>query len=142
MSTHGIDTSASLWDVSGNRARAMLQLYRQQMQAFAQIANPDGKGTAATRSPVPPAAKLSIAELPPDLHRLLKRYEQAHPGVGVEPVSYLALGAPGDTVTEFNASDLPPDDDLIVLAVTETVASVKQVEVRSHVLVARQRAGG
>ncbi|HZR86313.1 MAG TPA: hypothetical protein VFB02_05890 [Bradyrhizobium sp.] len=135
MSMHGIDTSAPLWNVTGARARAMLQLFRQQMLAFAQVPHPE-VASAARHAAAPPSARPSLADLPAELQQLLKRYEAAHPGVRVELVSYLTYGAPGDRSTEFNMSDLPPDDSLVVLAVTETVASAKQVEVRSHVLVA------
>jgi hypothetical protein len=135
MSMYGIDANAPLWTASGGRARAMLQRFRQQVQSFAQIPQLDQERAGVT---APPEAKSSATELPAELHRMLRRYRQAHLGVDVEPVTYLTIGGPGGTPTTFNA-DLPADEDLVVLSVTETMASIKQIEVRSHVLVARQR---
>lgn len=82
---------------------------------------------------------MSAAELPADLRRLLKQYEEAHPDVRVEPVSYMTSDASGEAAMKLDPSELPHEDELVVLSVTETTASARQIEARSHVLVARQR---
>lgn len=129
-----------LWNASGNRARATLQLFRQQLQAHAQVPAVDPEAAPRRKSPAKkPAAKLSVAELPADLRRLLKQYEEAHPDIRVEPVSYMISGASGEAAMKLDPSELPHEDELVVLSVTETTASAKQIEARSHVLVARAR---
>lgn len=84
-------------------------------------------------------AKLPAAELPGELRRLLKQYEETHPDFRIEPVSYLVSGPSGETAMKLAPSELPHEDELVVLSVTETIASAKQIEARSHVLVARQK---
>jgi hypothetical protein len=139
MNMHESDAGAAKWGASGDSARGLLQLFRQQLHGYAGVPAVSPEGAPLAEAPVPVAA---VDDLPAELRQLLQRYEQEHPSVRLEPVRYVSVGVPGEAGSLFSASDLPGEEELVVLVITETVACMSQVEVRSRMLLARQRPAG
>jgi hypothetical protein len=124
------------WGASGGDARALLPLLRQQLRVYADLPS-DKKGSKLqARSSV---AKTAVSDLPADMQELVGRYEQSHPGVRVEPVHLLDIGIPEEAMAQFTAAEIPKDDEILILVLTETAASAERVEVRSRILIARRR---
>lgn len=105
------------------------------MLAYAAIAtDPDASpDERAVRSAGP---RLTIDELPSDIQELVRRYEASHPGVRLWLLQYLSISAEPDKRAAEGIDDLPDDDNLVTLAITETVVSAELVEVHSRVLIA------
>jgi hypothetical protein len=99
-------------------------------------AAPDTK-EETTLAACAPFKALAVPDLPVDMRQLLERYERERPGTVVHPVAYLTVGAPDATRSAFGFADLPREEDLVILALTETVASAGRVEARSQVLLLR-----
>jgi hypothetical protein len=136
MNMHESDAGAAKWGASGDGARGLLQLFRQQLRGYADVPAVSSEDAPRAQASVPVAA---VDDLPAELRQLLQRYEQEHPSVRLEPVRYVSVGVPREAGTLFSATDLPGEEELVVLVITETVASMSQVEVRSRMLLARQR---
>ena len=114
------------WKGSGDRARQIMREYRGLLSGYA---------------PVPDVAKKkkapAVSALPAEMRQLLERYKRDNPGK-VEPIAYITAGGPEATRKVSQFADLPPEDDLVILALTETIASANRVEARSQVLLIRR----
>jgi hypothetical protein len=71
------------------------------------------------------------------MRQLLERYKREHPG-NIQLVAYLTVGAPDAARSAAGFQDLPSEEALVILALTETIASVNGVEARSQVLLLRR----
>lgn len=140
MREHESHPAESHWGMSGDDARAVLPLLRQQLSTYADlpVAERGSKGTARTSK----KKKTTIGDLPAEVKELVDRYEQSHPGERVEPVRLLDINAQGEAPAPFTAAEFPDDDDMLILVLSETAASAERVEVRSRVLIARRHVAG
>ena len=134
MNPNERNTTGKAWEVSGDRARQYIREYRAVLNGYAAV--PDTVGVTTVAAPTPLKA-LTVPDLPVEMRHLLKRYEREHPGTVVQPVAYITGGAPDAISNTFGFTDLPPEEDLVILALTETVASAGRVEARSQVLLLR-----
>ena len=69
----------------------------------------------------------AVSDLPAEMQQLLERYKREHPGK-VQPIAYIIAGGPDAARSVSQFADLPPEDELVILALTETVASADRVE--------------
>jgi len=115
------------WDGSGDRARQIMREYRGLLSGYAPVPELEKKK----------ARKERASGLPADMRQLLERYKREHPGK-VEPIAYITAGGSDATRNVSQFAELPPEDDLVILALTETVASADHVEARSQVLLIRR----
>lgn len=124
------------WRVTGVEARDMLRLYREQLANVGPLpideSAEERRGAAA-----PPPPQLSLTDLPADIRGLIAQYESSHPGQHLTP---LGLATPGadETPSWISSGDLPEDDQLVILAITDTALDAGLAEVRSRVLYARR----
>src|SRR4249919_3073113 len=125
-----------LWGASGGNARTLLAQLRQQVMRYADVPlAPTDVGPDAGKAAPP----MSVDNLPTEMQQLVKRYEKAHQGTAVQPIRLLSVGGPDDVGAAFIDADIPSNDELVLLVLTETAVSVDHVEVRSQVLVARHQ---
>ena len=134
MNPHEGNTTGAEWEGPGDRARQFMREYRDVLRGYAAAPDTEEETTLSARTP---SKALAVSDLPVDMRHLLERYEREHPGTVVRPVAYLTGGAPDATRGTFGFADLPPEEDLVILALTETVASAGRVEARSQVLLLR-----
>ena len=127
--------TAAAWEGPGDRARQFMREYRNLLSGYAPVPDVDTKPTRKARTP---AKALAASNLPVEMRQLLERYKRDHPGVAVQPVAYITTGGPDAVRSAAGFADLPPEDDLVILALTETVASADRVEARSQVLLLRR----
>lgn len=128
------------WQVTGAQAREVIRHYLAQFAAHARPAlpiPPDAVGE--DQSPAAPPEPLDLADMPDAIMRLLQEYRTAHPGTRLSAVRYLAVSSAGQTTQGHG--DLPGEDGVVAISITETVASAEQVHVTSHVLLARPDRG-
>lgn len=130
----GTVAGPSAWSMSGEAATEQLRRHRHQLRAYAAIpTDPDaGQQEAALRS----APRLTLEELPGDIQELVRRYESAQPGVRLRLLQYLTITAEPDERAAEGIEELPDDDSLVTLVITETMLGADVVEVRSRMLIA------
>ncbi len=114
------------WEGSGDRARQIMREYRGLLSGYAPVPDVQKK----TKAP-------AVSALPAEMRQLLERYKRDNPGK-VEPIAYISAGGAKATHSVLQFADLPPEDDLVILALTETIASANRVEARSQVLLIRR----
>jgi len=129
------DATAQAWKTSGDGAKVILKLFRQQLLDHADVPKIGTDGSLTVKSS---ARNVPAGELPAELSQLLERYQKANPQVRVEPICHLVFGGTGDNETSFAATDLPDEEELVVFTFTESSADVTSVEVQTHVLLARR----
>jgi len=123
------------WEGSGDRARQIMREYRGLLSSYAPVPDVEKKSrkeraSAKTKAP-------AVSSLPAEMRQLLERYKREHPGK-VEPIAYITAGGSEATRNVRQFAELPPEDDLVILARTETIASADRVEARSQVLLIRR----
>lgn len=127
--------SETTWEGPGDRARQMMREYRALLSGYAAVPDPSKgkarKSAAARKAPV-------VSDLPAQMQELLRRYEREHPQTSTEPVAYITAGGHDASLSISAIPDLPREEESVILALTETVASVDRVEARSQVLLLRR----
>jgi hypothetical protein len=123
------------WEGSGDRARQIMREYRGLLSGYAPVPDVEKKSrkersSAKTKAP-------AVSALSAEMRQLLDRYKRDNPGK-VEPIAYITAGGTEATRSVSQFADLPPEDDLVILALTETIASANRVEARSQVLLIRR----
>ena len=123
------------WEGSGDRARQIMREYRGLLSGYAPVPDFEKKSrkeraSAKTKAP-------ALAALPAQMRQLLERYKRDNPGK-IEPIAYIVAGGAEATRSVSQYAELPPEDDLVILALTETIAGANNVEVRSQVLLIRR----
>jgi hypothetical protein len=109
-----------------------MRLYREQLLTLEDISTEPASDLAAeARRPPEP----TLDDLPDDLRELAREYESSRPGVRLTPLRYITIGG-ADGLTVAGTADLP-DDGLVSLFVTRTIADADRAEVTSRVLLAR-----
>jgi hypothetical protein len=109
--------------------------YRGLLSGYAAAPDVEEQPTARARTaPKAPA----VSDLSVEMRQLLERYTREHPDVAVQPVAYVTTGGPDAAPAAAGFADLPSEEDLVMLALTETVASADRVEARSQVLMLRR----
>ena len=124
------------WEGSGDRARQIMREYRDLLSGYAAVPDVEKKQSRKARTP-PKAKAPGASDLPVEMRQLLERYKREHPGT-VQLVAHITAGGPDAARNASVFADLPPEDDLVILALTETVASANRVEARSQVLLLRR----
>jgi len=127
--------AGTAWEGPGDRARQFMREYRGLLSGYAAVPDVEKKQTRKSRTS--PKA-LAVSDLPVEMRQLLEKYKREHPGVAVQPVAYVTAGGPDAARRAAGFADLPPEDNLVILALTETVASADRVEARSQVLLLRR----
>jgi len=122
-----------VWDGTGDRARQIMREYRGLLSGYAPVPELEKQPRKAKAKAKAPA----VANLPAEMRQLLERYKRDNPG-RVEPIAYITAGGPEGTRNVSQFAELPPEDDLVILALTETIASANHVEARSQVLLVRR----
>jgi hypothetical protein len=117
-----------VWDGTGDRARQIMREYRGLLSGYAPV--PDLEKRAKAKVP-------AVAKLPAEMRQLLDRYKRDNPGK-IEPIAYITAGGPEGARNVSQFAELPSEDDLVILALTETIASANRVEARSQVLLIRR----
>ena len=126
---------ATSWESSGDRARQFMRDYRALLGGYAAVPDVESRPGKKART----SAKLRIvSDLPAEMQQLLEKYKREHPKTPVEPVAYLTAGGPDATRSAARFADLPPEEDLLIVALTQTVASCDRVEARSQILLLRR----
>ena len=130
MSTAGNPSNGNGGTTPGNDPKTALRLLKQQLlsQVDVPAQTMEHRKAVTHKEPIP--------EL---LQQLLERYRQAHRGLEIEPVTWLRFESQKKDGSPFDADEWPDDDALVILTHTETYADTTQIEVRTHVLVARKR---
>jgi hypothetical protein len=75
-------------------------------------------------------------DLPPAMQELVRDWESAHPGSGLEPVRLVAFGPAGSAPS--GTADLPADDALVALSISRTSVTAEQIDVDGFLLLARR----
>ena len=122
------------WEGPGDRARQFMREYRGLLSGYAAV--PDVERKKSRKASTPPKAP-AVSDLSAEMRQLLERYKREHPGTAVQLVAYVTAGGPDAARSAAGFPDLPSEEDLVILALTETVASVNGVEARSQVLLLR-----
>jgi alkanesulfonate monooxygenase SsuD/methylene tetrahydromethanopterin reductase-like flavin-dependent oxidoreductase (luciferase family) len=123
------------WDGPGDRAREFIREYRALLTGYAAVPDVEKKQTRKARTPPKPPV---VSDLPVEMRQLLETYKREHPGAAVQPIAYVTAGGSDAARSAARYADLPPEDDLVILALTTTVASAERVEARSQVLLLRR----
>jgi hypothetical protein len=127
------------WTAPAATASELLRLHRDQVVAYTTTTTTTtytGEPGAPTEGGEVSVTPLSRADLPPDVVRLLERYEAEHPDVRLTPLRYVSVGPPDESTAAAADAALPGERDLVSLAITESVVDAEEVEVRSRVLLA------
>ena len=133
MSEPPARAEATPWQVTGEEARELMRLHREQLRSYDTVpSEPPKKGTKAKK--IQPA-ELSLDDVEEDVRKLVTRYETSYPGVTIEPLRYLKVGGI-EQATVVGAEDLP-DEGLVPFVVSETIADDERAEVTSRMLVVR-----
>ena len=127
-------TTAVAWEGSGDRAREIMREYRGLLSGYAPVPDVEKRPGKARKPPKAP----SVADLPPEMQQLLERYKRDNPKPAVQPVAYITAGGADAARSVSVFAELPPEDELVILSLTETVASANRVEARSQVLLLRR----
>ena len=129
-------TEANPWQVTGEEARELMRLHREQLRTYDTVpAEPPKKGAKAKKHKPP---ELSLDDVDEDVRKLVAQYELSHPGVGIEPLRYITVGG-SEEATVVGAEELA-DEGLVTFVVTETIADDERAEVTSRMFVARATA--
>jgi hypothetical protein len=123
------------WEGSGDRARQIMREYRGLLNGYAPV--PDVEKKPRKERASAKAKAPAVANLPTEVRQLLERYKRKHPGK-VEPIAYITAGGTDKDRSVSQFAELPPEDELVILALTETIASADRVEARSQVLLVRR----
>jgi len=123
------------WDGTGDRARQIMREYRGLLSGYAPV--PDVEKKPRKQRTSAKAKAPAVANLPAEMRQLLERYKRDTPG-RVEPIAYITAGGSEATRSVSQFAELPPEDDLVILALTETIASANRVEARSQALLIRR----
>jgi hypothetical protein len=135
MAEQGHGRVQPLWGVARDSAPTVLAQLRQQVTRYADVpVDPGDADPGAGEAAVP----LSLGDLPAEMQQLVLRYQDSH-RTDIEPIRLLSVGGPGDVGIPFIDADLPGNEDLVLLVLTETAASSEHVDVRSQLLVARRQ---
>lgn len=126
------------WEGPGDRARQFMREYRGLLSGYAEVPDVEEKrkkkkSAKAGTPPKPPG----VSDLSAEMRQLLERYKREHPGT-VQLVAYITAGGPDAARSAAGFPDLPSEEALVILALTETIASVNGVEARSQVLLLRR----
>lgn len=135
MKSNEHNPTAMAWDGSGDRARQIMREYRGLLSGYAPV--PDVEKKPRKQRTSAKAKAPAVADLPAEMQQLLERYKREHPGK-VQPIAYITAGGADAARSVSQFAELPPEDELVVLALTETVASAEHVEARSQVLLIRR----
>lgn len=111
----------------------MLRLHREHLENVGPL--PIDKSAEERRGAAAPPA-LSVGDLSADIQGLVAQYESSHPGQHLTPLGLATTGA-DETPSWISPGDLPEDDQLVILANTDTAVDAERAEVRSRVLYAR-----
>jgi hypothetical protein len=129
-------SEASPWQVTGEEARELMRLHREQLRSYDTVpAEPPEKGAKAKKYE---PSELSLDDVDEDVRKLVAQYALSHPGVDIEPLRYITIGG-SEAATVVGAEELA-DERMVTFVVTETIADDERAEVRSRVLVARATA--
>lgn len=125
------NANATAWEGPGDRARQVMRDYLDILRGYMAVRDTeeDPAHVQHTRS-----RPLEAANLPANMRQLLEKYKHEHPGAILQPVGYLAMGETGAAPNTCGFTSLPREEDLVILALTETVATAGGVEARSQVL--------
>jgi hypothetical protein len=129
--------TAMVWDGTGDRARQIMREYRGLLSGYAPVPDLETEPRKGRTSAKAKAKAPAVATLPAEMRQLLERYKRDNPGK-VEPIAYITAGGPEAARNVSQFAELPPEDDLVILALTETIASANRVEARSQVLLIRR----
>ncbi|HVU23887.1 MAG TPA: hypothetical protein VHE13_07155 [Opitutus sp.] len=130
---------ATTWEGRGDRARHIIREYRGLLSGYAAV--PEGedqprpaRASAKTKTKTKAA---SASDLPAEMRQAFERYKRKYPGA-VQLVAYITAGGsdPARSISRF--AEPPPDDEIVILSLIETVASARGVEARSQVLLLRR----
>jgi hypothetical protein len=127
---------ASPWQVTGDEARELMRLHREQLRTYDGVPPEPAKKGAKAKEGKP--RELSLDDVDEDVQELVAQYERSHPGVGIAPLRYITIGG-REKATVVGAQELA-DDGLVTFVVTETIADDERAEVTSRMLVARATA--
>jgi hypothetical protein len=127
--------AGTAWEGPGDRARQFMREYRALLSGYAAVPDVEKKQTRKARTP---AQAPAVSDLPVEMRQLLEKYKREHPGVKVQTVAYVTAGGPDAARKAAGFAEFPPEEDLVILALTETVASADRVEARSQVLLLRR----
>jgi hypothetical protein len=123
------------WPTSPMEARLLLRRQREQVLQYAEMPEMLADDQAgAVRSGVEASGRGPLPALPERLQRLVDDYQRDHPAVRLVPRTYVGVDEGGSTVV--GAADVPAEDQLVSLGITETVLDADAVRVRSHLLLA------
>jgi hypothetical protein len=129
-------SEASPWQVSGDEARELMRLHREQLRAYDSVPDePPEEGVTAKKAE---RAELSLDDVGEDVRKLVAQYELSHPGVDIEALRYITVGGSEDAIV-VGVEELS-DEELVTFVVTETIADDERAEVTSRMLVARATA--
>jgi hypothetical protein len=140
---HGVkpgnnNPTGTAWEGSGDRARQIMREYRSLLNGYAAVPDVEQR-PRKTKARTPPKAKApAVSDLPAEMQQLLERYKRDNPKTGIQLVAYITAGGSGAARSVAQCADLPPEEELVILALTETVASANRVEARSQVLLLRR----
>ena len=127
------------WEGPGDRARQFMREYRGLLGGYAEVPDVEKKKKTKTSRKASTARKPpGVSDLSAEMRQLLERYKREHPGPGVQLVAYVTAGGPVAAGSAAGFPDLPSEEALVILALTETIASVNGVEARSQVLLLRR----
>ncbi|MFT3923785.1 MAG: hypothetical protein QM778_14730 [Myxococcales bacterium] len=135
MKPNESERTGMAWEGSGDRARQIMREYRGLLIGYSPV--PDLEERTSEERTRGKAKAPAVADLPAEIRQLFDRFEREHPRK-VEPIAYITAGGSDGERSVSQFAELPPEDELVILALTETVASADRVEVRSQVLLVRQ----
>lgn len=129
------------WSIAGDSARMLLRLHREQMLRYSDVPTLPARDAQNNRGDTltPPResrGELSLATVPVGLQRMVQEYERDHPGVRLAPRRFLVVGDGEHVQVGSETADLPGEDELVSLVITETALDAVRVRVRSQLLIA------
>jgi hypothetical protein len=124
-------TTSVSWGVSGQDASELMRSLREQLLMYENLSPESQQGMTAQARP---SEQLTLDDVAEDVRELMVQYERSRPGVRLTPLRYITIAGP-DGVTVAGSADLP-DDGLVSIITTRTIAEAGRVEVTSRILVA------
>lgn len=124
-------TTSGSWEVSGQDASELMRSLREQLLLYETVFTESQQGLAAQASP---SEQLNLDDVAEDVRELVAEYERTRQGVRLTPLRYITIGGPNG-VTVVGSADLP-DDGLVSIITTRTIADAGRAEVTSRILVA------
>ncbi len=128
---------ATTWEGRGDRARHIIREYRGLLSGYAALPEGEDQPRPARASAKTKTKTASAADLPAAMRQAFERYKRKYPGA-VQLVAYITAGGSDAARTISRFAEPPPDDEIVVLSLIETVASARGVEARSQVLLLRR----